>query len=478
MSQFAILFTFLAVFTSACIAIAFDALRDRKMESESQMEKISKESPKSVQLQRNGFREHGKKDCLILCHFFFPDHVTSAVLLFDLAKYLTSSGFSIGALSGYPKEYADGKRVPKSETTKGVEIRRIRFFQTNRSSRIGRLVNYFTLIAGMFCHLPYLKRYRCAIVTSDPPILPILPILAKRFFGTKVIFLSYDVYPEIAYSSGHLKPKSLICGVMNWINRQVSRNADAVIALTDEMRNFLLRNRPGLSENRVVTIANWAHEGVSLPDSEAYERFGYQEGQFIVSYFGNMGVVQEMETMIRAAGLLKDDQRIRFLIAGHGSKKNAVKERIERENLTNVQLTEFLTGEDFQKAVAISSCYVVSLEPGACGLCAPSKYYSYLQGGRPVLAVMERDSYLSKEVRERNIGFHAEIGDARKLRDAIVFLLERPEEREAMGRRARELYLSQYAPEIAFKRYRQVLESLLGKDGSSEESEAHESPIH
>ena len=100
------------------------------------------------------------------------------------------------------------------------------------------------------------------------------------------------------------------------------------------------------------------------PDRKAYERFGYEKEQFVVSYFGNMGTCQDMDTLIHAAELLKDDNRVRFLIVGHGNKKEKVQNEILNKGLKNVQHLDFLHGKDFEQAVAISSCCVVSLEIG------------------------------------------------------------------------------------------------------------------
>ena len=111
--------------------------------------------------------------------------------------------------------------------------------------------------------------------------------------------------------------------------------------LTDEMKEFLLARRPDLTRDRIVTIANWAHEGVSLPGETMRDRFGSREDQFVVSYFGNMGICQDVETMLDAARLLKDDDRISFLIAGHGNKTDRVESRIRTEGLENVKLFGF-----------------------------------------------------------------------------------------------------------------------------------------
>lgn len=403
-----------------------------------------------------------KKDILFLCQFFYPEYNSSATLPFDTAKYLASHGFSVDALVGYPKEYSTDKHLPLEETVDGVGIKRLKYIQLNRVGTLGRLINYFSFTFRAFLHTSYLKDYKAVIVYSNPPVLPIVPIRAKKRFGSKFIFVAYDVYPEVAYASKTLTPGSLISKVMNRINKRLYSTVDCVVALTDEMKEFLLSNRPELSRERVVTIANWAHEKESNADHEAFERFGYKDGQFVVSYFGNMGTCQDVETMIQAAELLKNDDRIRFLIVGHGNKKDAVEARIVERGLRNVQLLDFLTGKDFQQAVAISSCSIVSLEKGLIGTCAPSKYYSYLQGGQPILAVVEKDSYLATEVENEMIGHSVEIGDGKGLRNAIIAMVEDPEGCTSMGSRAKKLYEEQYAYEVAMEKYSAVFEDKCG----------------
>ena len=406
----------------------------------------------------------GKRDFLFLCQFFYPEHNSSATLPFDTARFLASRGYTVDALVGYPKEYSDS-RAPLRETVEAVGIRRVRYLQLKRSGKIGRLINYFSLTFHMLLHTRVLRNYRCVFVYSNPPVLPVVPILAKKRWGTKFVFIAYDVYPEVAYASGSLHPGSAVSRVMRRINVALYRRVDCVVALTDEMKKFLLSHRPELSADRVVTIANWAHEKRCAPDAEAYARFGCPEGQFVVSYFGNMGICQDMETLLDAAELLRDDGRVRFLIVGHGGKKAAVAARIGEKALQNVLLFDFLTGKDFEQAVAVSSCAVVSLEKGLTGTCAPSKYYSYLQGGMPVLAVVEKESYLSEEIEREKIGFAVEIGNAEALCNAILFLMEHPEEQVAMGARAGALYERFYAYDAGMEKYGNLVREILSDSG-------------
>ena len=287
-------------------------------------------------------------------------------------------------------------------------------------------------------------------------------LLAKRLYGTKVVFVSYDVYPEIAYASESIEKGSLVDRVMRAINKSLYKNADAVVTLSDEMKHFLLENRDGLTEDRVFTIENWAHEKERVePLAQSFGKFGFEEDQFVVGYFGNLGTCQDIDTLLNTALALKEDRRFGFLIVGHGNKKERVKEFVSQNDLENVKVFDFLVGDDFTQAVAISKCSVVSLEKGLIGTCAPSKYYSCLLGGHPVIAIVEKGSYLAIEVEEEKVGYHVSNGDTDAFCQTLVAMAEAPTEVDGMSERAKQLYKEKYSIEKAMQRYTRVFEALL-----------------
>ena len=231
-----------------------------------------------------------KRDILFLCQFFYPEYNSSATLPFDTARHLAQSGYSVGALCGYPREYNTSGEVPVREMKDGVSIRRLHYMQLNRRSKLGRLINYFSFTLSVLLHILEIKDYQAVIVYSNPPVLPIAAIWANRLFKTKIIFVSYDVYPEVAYASGSLREGSTVSSVMQRINRSLFQRAESVVALTDEMREYLLDHRPELSADRIVTISNWAHEATAGSKSVARAELGYTDEDFIVAYFGNIGI--------------------------------------------------------------------------------------------------------------------------------------------------------------------------------------------
>ena len=399
-----------------------------------------------------------KKDILFLCQFFYPEYISSAQLPYDTVLALKEAGFTVGALCGYPHEYLDGADIPIREEVDGVSIHRLKYIQTGRSGFLGRIINYFSFTFMVLLHLFEIAQYQAVVVYSNPPILPWIASWAKVLFGTKLIFVSYDLYPEVATVTNTLREGNMICRLMDHINKCVYRRADKVVALSSEMKEYILAHRE-TTEEKVTVIPNWyADKGETSRNLETNRFREAVNGRFVVSYFGNMGTMQDMKTILGAIRELKDEN-VFFLFAGHGNKMEKLKTIVEEEKITNISIHKFLHGQDFQDALAISDCAFVSLEKGATGLCVPSKTYSYMMQGIPLLAIMD-ECDIVRDI-EKGAGYWVRNGESERLAQCIRTLREDPERCEEMRRTCRKIYLENYTTEISTKKYVNVFRELL-----------------
>ena len=397
-------------------------------------------------------KKNKKRDVLLLCQFFYPENNSSATLPFDTASALAAAGMSVSVLCGMPKEYTKQRDVPKRETVNGVQIHRLRYVQISRGKKLGRLINFVSFTLRVICCLPMIGKHRVAMVYSNPPVLPLAAALANKRYGTKFVFVSYDIYPEIALRMGSIRQGDAIDRVMQTINRQVFQRASAVVALSDQMRQALLELRPALNGDQVCTLPNWAHE-------TAPERSEPADGILRVGYFGNLGVVQDVETLLAAMERLCGDAHIHFLIAGHGNSFETARQRVG--NQPNVRIEGFLTGDELARALGSCDCCVVTLREGVSSLCMPSKYYSYLQAGTALVTVMDPHSDMAREVVAEEIGAAVSPGDVDGLYAALTDMAENlPATREA-GARAAALYRERYGREQTLARYTALIGSLL-----------------
>lgn len=411
-----------------------------------------------------------EKDVLFLCQYFYPEYVSSATLPYDTSIALAEADFSVEALCGYPKEYNLKNAVPLHETHENIEIKRLKYLQLLKKNFFCRLINYFSFTFVTALHFGEFKKYKSIIVYSNPPVLPLIAALSNKFFGTKVVFVSYDVYPELAYIANGITENGLFDNMMKMINKFVFKHVNTVVALSNEMKTYLLEHRSSLTEQQIKIIPNW-YENKDLPDetdslnNNLFKSID-KNGVFIVSYFGNLGLCQDLDTIIEAIRELKEDDTIQFVFAVHGCKVNALQQIIEKEGLKNVRTFGFLHGKDFHDALCISDCFMLSLTEGLTGLGVPSKTYSYMMSGKPVIAIMGRDSDIARDLLDNNAGYSMEVGESDKLVSAIIELRDNEDKRRQMGMNCRRIFLENYTREHCTKRYVDMIKQMLEVQGN------------
>ncbi|MBQ7446033.1 MAG: glycosyltransferase family 4 protein [Clostridia bacterium] len=396
-----------------------------------------------------------KKDVLFICQFYSPEYVTSAELAADTCRGMASAGLSVDVLCGYPGEYIGEKeKVPTKETEGGVNIKRLRYIHSSRKSVFGRLLNYFSFYFAVLMRLFSMGKYRVVAAYSNPPMVTNILNLASKLFKVKTVFIAHDVYPEIAVKTGKTGENSLMAKTMRRINGKLSKNLDGVICISEEMADFFEKERD-ISRDRIAYIPNWHRD---LYDGEKEKADG---SPFVCGYLGNMGICQDMETVVSAIEKQKDSEEISYVFAGHGTKAEDIRSRLS--GAANVKNLGFLRGKEFSDTLGGCDACVVSLEPGLGGLCAPSKVYSYYMMGKPVIAVTDEKD-IGADIEKYNCGIVVKNGDAEGFYAAVKRLAGDPALRKEMGKNARRCYLENYTESICCGRIAAFIKKLAEED--------------
>lgn len=253
--------------------------------------------------------------------------------------------------------------------------------------------------------------------------------------------------------------------VMSFINKLVFRKSRKVIALSNEMKELLTRTRDPRESDQIEVIPNWYPDEFSKVSSSLISNPVLQNirerNKLVVSYFGNMGICQDLDTIAKAIGELRNQKDIHFLFAGHGSKMEDLKAAIEKGVLDNVTVLGFLHGYDFWEALSISDCFIVSLEKNVTGLAVPSKTYTYMMAGKPVIAIMEESTDIAQDLLAHKAGFVVEHGKSGKLAMVLQGLRDSDLQRQSMGQNCRRLYMEQYTTEKCTQKYVELFREIL-----------------
>jgi glycosyltransferase involved in cell wall biosynthesis len=137
-----------------------------------------------------------------------------------------------------------------------------------------------------------------------------------------------------------------------------------------------------------------------------------------------------------------------------------LRKSVKEEHLDKAVVYDFLHGQDFQDALNISDVFLVSLSDGLTGLAVPSKTYSYMMAGKPVIAIMGVHSDISKDLLGNKAGFAMEVGEVDKLVNSIVKLKNDKKLRSEMGLNIRRVFEEKYTTEIATSKYVEMIKKI------------------
>jgi colanic acid biosynthesis glycosyl transferase WcaI len=373
---------------------------------------------------------------LFLNRSFWPDQGATGQQLTDLCEDL-SAEHEITVIAG-PASGAAARghlRLWAREFLKRIAIIRTRGTNFPKNSLVLRLFNlgtYFTLAAlASFGE----SKPDVVIAETDPPVLGALGVLLKRWWDCCLVYNVRDVYPDIAISNGGVKNRFLL-NLLTWTNNLAYAHADLIIVLGNDMYGRL--QAKGVPSAKMVVVPDSIDcEKVRAPDNNYLRaEFG---GRFVVMYSGNIGLSQQLETVIAAAELLRDDPRILFLLVGEGVRKRWLQERVRSVELRNVQFRPYQPKQRLAESLSAADLHLIPLLSAATGACVPSKVYGILAVGRPFVAMMESNADAAVLAKKHRVGFVVAPGNAERLAATIREAAGNPEKLQAMGITARRL---------------------------------------
>ena len=264
-----------------------------------------------------------KKNIWITQQVYFPDEVAGAYLITRLAEGLTKF-YNVKVLCGNPLYNAKGTTVPKNENVNGVKIKRCFSSSLDKNKFIYRVINLTTISISIFINcLIKLKKNDIVLVVTTPPTLPIFVLVACKLKGAKCILKIDDLYPEILMATGFLSKDSILFKMLSFLNKITFKYMSHVIVIGRDME-ALVHEKISL-QNNLSFIPNWADVDLVKPETKNKNILLKKlciEDKFIINYAGNMGYAQDIESILDAAKILKENEKIHFLFLGLGIKKS------------------------------------------------------------------------------------------------------------------------------------------------------------
>jgi glycosyltransferase involved in cell wall biosynthesis len=379
-----------------------------------------------------------------ICFFnrsYWPDCAATGQLLTELAEGLVNDhGHEVSVVAApVPSEnQAPSRRAPLwTEEHAGVRIHRAAGTNFNRRRFAGRVSNYVSYFASACAAGLIAPRPDVVVALTDPPIIGLAALMAAKRSGARFVFLCQDLFPEVTTLLEDFH-SPVVDNALERINRLLVAKADAIVALGETMSARLVQSK-GADPRKITVIHNWADcsQIVPTPKDNAFARAHDLVDKFVVMHSGNVGLSQNIDTLVDAAVLLQDRQDIVFAIVGDGAKRASLEARVAAKGLSNVRLFPYQRKEKLSESFGTADAFVVSLKRGLAGSIVPSKLYGILAAGRPYVAAVEPECEVALITRRQGTGVFAEPGDAHSLADAVMHLYSHRDATRLMGENAR-----------------------------------------
>lgn len=422
-------------------------------------------------------------DIQIICPHFAPDVAPTGEVMTAIATELVARGHRLRVVTSFPwyhhhaLEPGWGGQLWRHEDVEWGRITRVHPFPTDKDNVPARALAFggFTALAGA---LALARPHPDVVFAMSPPLtLGLAGRISATRHGVPYIFNIQDVFPDVLIELGMMSNPQLIAA-SRWLERTCYRMADAVTVLSEDLADNVrakLGSPPkpldgdpvGISHldkalDKVRVIPNFVDTERIVPGEpdNAYRREYGLTGRTVVMYAGNIGHSQSLDLVVDAAAALEASRPdVVFVINGEGVARDELRRRAE--GLANVVFVDMQPRERLAEVLAAGDIHVVPLRTGLARSSVPSKLYSILAAGRPVVASVDPGTEVAVTIERAGAGMSVGPDDPRAFTEALSRLLDSPAQAASMGRAGREFVESWASPAAVAGSYEKLFEELV-----------------
>jgi colanic acid biosynthesis glycosyl transferase WcaI len=285
-------------------------------------------------------------------------------------------------------------------------------------------------------------------------------VMLKQLWGCRLLYNVRDLYPDIAKATGGVKSRALL-KLLEVSNSLAYARADLIVVLGQDMARRVISK--GVPREKVKVVPDWVDTHQIRPLETNCFRAEFSD-KFLVMYSGNLGLSQQLESVLAAARRLHDDRQILFLLIGEGARKKWLQDQTVRMGLSNVRFLPYQPKENLSESLSAADLHLVPMMRGAAGCMVPSKIYGVMAAGRPFVAMMEEHAEVARFASEFRIGFVISPDDSEALACTIRDAAANQKRLAAMGMRARRLAEQQFDRRVVTARFAETLMSLYNSN--------------
>lgn len=353
----------------------------------------------------------------IVSQYFPPDK--PGRIVDELSQELARRGHTVRVLTAFP-HYDGGspggyrQRLRHFEERGSVKVRRVPIIASHSRNAVGRIASYLSFAWSARLASSFIKGADVVYVHGTPATASHPAYVWWKRYGVPYVFHVQDIWPESVTASGFLPPsisKLADWALSRWLHK-VYRAAAAVVAIAPSAQHLFVER--GAAPDRVQLVYNWARDVARESESIEPRASGLR-----LLYAGNLGVLQDLETVFRAAAEVRDLEGLQLEVAGSGVLEKRLKDLADELGLGDtVRFLGRVSPENIGDFYAECDFQIVPLRRlDIFASTIPSKFQAGLAHHVPVITTVAGD--VSLLVKEHELGLAAEPQDVQALAAAF-----------------------------------------------------------
>lgn len=286
-------------------------------------------------------------------------------------------------------------------------------------------------------------------------------IACRRLSIPRVMTVDADLLLESALIDRPLR--GLHGAFARWAARLSLRTAERIICVSEAAKRHFV-NHWGIDTDKIVVIANGVDTdkfGRVEGREEARKRFRLN-GQPVVAFVGGFQPWHGLDLLVEAfAGVAGRWPEARLLLVGDGPARHAVQRKIDQMQLEKaITITGYVNHEEVPDWLAAADVAVAPYPSLPEELWfSPLKLYEYMAAGKAVIA--SKAGQIAEVIRHGHNGVLVQPGNVPQLTQAMIDLLDDPEQRQKLGENARRQAAAEHSWTAATEQLEKLYQSIL-----------------
>ena len=352
-----------------------------------------------------------EKRVLIFTNHFYPEYFK----INDVVDWFCSENITTSIVTSNPN-YPKGKIFKgfsifgSKKTYQIATVYRLPIIPRGGGNKLTLSLNYLSYFISLFLFTIWLiiihKKYDTLLIHhTSPPLLFLPALIYKKVKGAKVILWDLDMWPHTLSSVGIIKSKGLINfleGLFKWFYKQF----DHILLGSESFKEFAQKR---VNLKKTLYFPNWAD--LVFESQKPIERNFDPTNRVIISYTGNIGQAQDLESLVKAVKLsINNNYEIRLI--GDGRAKESLKSIVLAEGLKDqIKFYDSVNSNNLLGFFKESDFLYLSLNSSPLfSKTVPAKFQTYLVSGVPIIGLISGET--NSLIKDNKLGFATNAGNS------------------------------------------------------------------